>query len=43
MFDLPRAQVTQAMIDALYLNEQPPANAPREDDLPAKLAVGACL
>ena len=43
VFDLPRAQVTQAMIDALYLNEQPPANAPREDDLPAKLAVGACL
>ncbi len=43
VFDLPRAQVTQTMIDALYLNEQPPANAPREDDLPAKLAVGACL
>src|SRR5450830_1941345 len=43
VFDLPRAQVTQAMIDALYLNEQPPANAPRENDLPAKLAVGACL
>jgi phosphonate transport system ATP-binding protein len=43
VFDLPREQVTQAMIDELYLNEQPPANAPHPDTLPAKLAVGACL
>jgi phosphonate transport system ATP-binding protein len=42
-FDLPRERVTQAMIDELYLNEQPPANAPAPDGLPAKLAVGACL
>ncbi|WUR15215.1 ATP-binding cassette domain-containing protein [[Empedobacter] haloabium] len=42
-FDLPREQVTQAMIDELYLNEQPPANAPRQDDLATPLAVGACL
>jgi len=43
VFDLPREQVTPAMIGELYLNEQPPANAPHPDDLPAKLAVGACL
>ena len=43
VFDLPREQVTQAMIDELYLNEQPPANTPHPDSLPEKLAVGACL
>jgi phosphonate transport system ATP-binding protein len=43
VFDLPREQVTAAMIDELYLGEQPPANSAHADDLPAKLAVGACL
>ena len=42
-FDLPRAQVTQAMVDELYLGELPPANSPQPDELAAKLAVGACL
>ncbi|WEF35279.1 phosphonate ABC transporter ATP-binding protein [Pseudoduganella chitinolytica] len=42
-FDLPREQVTQAMIDELYLNERPPANGPHEPDLATPLAVGACL
>jgi len=43
MFDLPREQVTQAMVDELYLGELPPANSPPADELAAKLAVGACL
>jgi phosphonate transport system ATP-binding protein len=42
-FDLPREEVTQAMIDELYLNEPPPANSDHPDDLSTKLAVGACL
>jgi len=42
-FDLPREQVTQAMIDELYLNEKPPANTPPEPDLATPLAVGGCL
>jgi len=42
-FDLPREQVTQAMIDELYLNEKPPANTPPEHDLATPLAVGGCL
>jgi phosphonate transport system ATP-binding protein len=43
VFDLPRDQVTPAMIDQLYLGEQYPANTPHEPDLATKLAVGACL
>jgi phosphonate transport system ATP-binding protein len=43
VFDLPREQVTQAMIDELYLGEQPPANSPQQPELAARLAVGACL
>ena len=43
VFDLPREQVTPAMIDELYLGEKPPANSEHPDTLPAKLAVGACL
>ncbi|MCE3261835.1 MAG: phosphonate transporter [Pseudoduganella sp.] len=43
VFDLPREQVTQAMIDELYLGEQPPANSPQTQEMAAKLAVGACL
>lgn len=42
-FDLPRDQVTPAMIDELYRGEQPPASPPPPHDLPEKLAVGACL
>ncbi|GGY87302.1 phosphonate ABC transporter ATP-binding protein [Pseudoduganella plicata] len=42
-FDLPREQVTQAMIDELYLNEKRPANTPPEHDLGTPLAVGGCL
>ena len=41
-FDLPREQVTQAMIDELYLGEKAPANSPQPEDLSTKLAVGAC-
>jgi len=43
VFDLPREQVTQAMVDELYLGELAPANSPQPDALAAKLAVGACL
>lgn len=42
-FDLPREQVTQAMVDELYLGELPPANSPQPAEMAAKLAVGACL
>jgi phosphonate transport system ATP-binding protein len=43
VFDLPREAVTQAMVDELYRGEQPAPPPPHPDDLPAKLAVGACL
>jgi phosphonate transport system ATP-binding protein len=43
VFDLPRAQVTEAMIAELYLGEQPPANAPSVHEAAEKLAIGACL
>ncbi|WP_256077497.1 phosphonate ABC transporter ATP-binding protein [Massilia sp. YIM B04103] len=43
VFDLPREQVTEAMIAELYLGEQPPANSPHPPTLQDKLAVGACL
>jgi phosphonate transport system ATP-binding protein len=43
VFDLPREQVTPAMIDELYLGELPPANSSHPEDLSTKLAVGACL
>ncbi|SFV14108.1 phosphonate ABC transporter ATP-binding protein [Pseudoduganella namucuonensis] len=45
VFDLPRDQVTPAMIAELYMGEQPPANAPLADQEPepAKLATGGCL
>lgn len=43
-FDLPRAQVTQQMIDALYQGEQPAsAPLPDHDALAVKLGIGACL
>ena len=43
VFDLPREQVTQAMVDELYLGELPPANSPQPTEMAARLAVGACL
>jgi len=42
VFDLPRAQVTQAMIDELYQGEQASDNLFIEQDLSSKLAVSAC-
>jgi phosphonate transport system ATP-binding protein len=42
-FDLPREQVTEAMIAELYLGELPPANSPHDHAAPATLAGGACL
>lgn len=42
-FDLPREQVTDAMIAELYLGELPPANSPHGHTTPAALADGACL
>jgi phosphonate transport system ATP-binding protein len=43
-FDLPRAQVTQQMIDELYQGEQPiSAPLPEHDTLAVKLGIGACL
>jgi phosphonate transport system ATP-binding protein len=42
-FDLPRDQVTDAMIAELYLGELPPANSPHAHEAPATLAGGACL
>ena len=43
VFDLPREQVTEAMIAELYLGEQPPANAPSVHEPADKLAIGGCL
>ncbi|UGQ48024.1 phosphonate ABC transporter ATP-binding protein [Massilia endophytica] len=43
VFDLPREQVTPAMIDELYLGENPPANSEHPHETPGRLAVGACL
>jgi phosphonate transport system ATP-binding protein len=42
-FDLPREQVTEAMIAELYLGEQAPANTPEADDAAVRLAIGACF
>jgi phosphonate transport system ATP-binding protein len=43
VFDLPREQVTDEMIAALYRNEtiQPPPRIPHEP--PERIAVGACF
>jgi len=43
VFDLPRDAVTDAMIAALYQNEQPAAPALAPHETPAQIAVGACL
>jgi phosphonate transport system ATP-binding protein len=43
MFDLPREQVTDAMIAALYQNEAMTPAAPVHHESPERLAVGACF
>ena len=43
MFDLPREQVTDAMIDALYQNEAMTFATPARHETPERLAVGACF
>jgi phosphonate transport system ATP-binding protein len=43
VFDLPREQVTDAMIDALYQNEAMTFAAPPHHETPERLAVGACF
>ena len=43
MFDCPRAKVSDAMIEALYLNESATAPAPVHHETPDRLAVGACF
>ena len=43
VFDCPRGQVTDAMIDALYRNEAMHAAAPAPHETPERLAVGACF
>jgi phosphonate transport system ATP-binding protein len=43
VFDLPREQVTDAMIDALYQNDAMPPAPPVQHVSPERLAVGACF
>ena len=43
VFDLPREQVTDAMLDALYRNEAFSTNAAPPHETPDRLAVGACF
>jgi phosphonate transport system ATP-binding protein len=43
VFDLPREQVTDAMIDALYQNESVTPVVPVLHETPERLAVGACF
>ncbi|QOL52153.1 phosphonate ABC transporter ATP-binding protein [Massilia litorea] len=43
VFDLPREQVTDAMIAALYENEQIEPHPPAAHEPPERLAVGACF
>jgi len=43
VFDLPREQVTDTMIAALYQNEAFDAPLPVPHETPARLAVGACF
>jgi len=42
-FDLPREQVSDAMIAALYQNEETPASMQVQHETPERLAVGACF
>jgi phosphonate transport system ATP-binding protein len=43
VFDLPRERVTDAMIEALYENEQPVPHPHPPHESPERLAVGACF
>ncbi|WGG48657.1 phosphonate ABC transporter ATP-binding protein [Rugamonas sp. DEMB1] len=43
VFDLPRAQVSDAMVAQLYQGEQPAASTPPADPAAPRLAVGACF
>ena len=43
VFDLPRAEVTDAMIAALYQNESQALHPPAPHETPERLAVGACF
>jgi phosphonate transport system ATP-binding protein len=43
VFDLPRAQVTDALIAELYQNEAELAEAPAPHETPELIAVGACF
>jgi phosphonate transport system ATP-binding protein len=43
VFDLPREQVTDAMIAALYENEAEQVEAPVQHETPERIAVGACF
>ncbi len=43
VFDAPREHVTDAMIAALYLNEQDTLPVPARHDTPERIAVGACF
>ena len=43
VFDLPREQVTDAMIEALYRNEAVQPAVPSHHETPERLAVGACF
>ncbi|MDB5937447.1 MAG: phosphonate transporter [Massilia sp.] len=43
VFDVPREQVTDAMIDALYRNEALHAAMPAPHETPERIAIGACF
>jgi phosphonate transport system ATP-binding protein len=43
VFDLPREQVSDAMIAALYENETVQAHPHPPHELPERIAVGACF
>ncbi len=43
VFDLPREQVSDEMIAALYANETLQPAAQPEHETPARIAVGACF
>ena len=43
LFDLPRERVTDAMIEALYENDQPVPHPQPPHESPERIAVGACF
>lgn len=42
VFDAPTGEVTDAMIEALYANEQPPSASSELHETPDAIAIGAC-